>query len=303
MDLQILRFFVASADTGSFSAAAEKLHYAQSNLSTRIAQLEKELETTLFYRYKKGIALTAKGNVFYNYAVRILSLSEEAILAMKDSETARGKLMIGSIEATALRYLPSLLSEYHRKCPDVALSMQTDLNDFLPEKVLNRSIDGAFVTGPVSHPVLEEVPFRIDHLIFVGSAQYNKRQPEDLLRNAPLITFTEGSSFRRRLELLLSSKGIPYADRLTTLNSLGAMIAGISAGIGCGYLPRSVVAPYIESGLMAEYPVDDTFSELDVIFVFRRDHIRDTAFRKFLEMLESVPVRPVRSSSSTPEVR
>ena len=54
MDLQILRFFVASADAGSFSAAADRLHYAQSNLSTRIAQLETELGEPLFIAIRRG---------------------------------------------------------------------------------------------------------------------------------------------------------------------------------------------------------------------------------------------------------
>ena len=57
MDLQTLRFFVASADAGSFSAAAENLHYAQSNLSNRIKQLEEELGEPLFYRHKRGVFL------------------------------------------------------------------------------------------------------------------------------------------------------------------------------------------------------------------------------------------------------
>ena len=69
MDLQTLRFFVASADAGSFSAAAENLHYAQSNLSNRIKQLEEELGEPLFYRHKRGVSLTAKGKVFYDYSI------------------------------------------------------------------------------------------------------------------------------------------------------------------------------------------------------------------------------------------
>ena len=60
MDLQTLRFFVAAAEAGSFSAAAEDLNYAQSNLSNRIKQLEEELGEPLFYRYRRGVALTAK---------------------------------------------------------------------------------------------------------------------------------------------------------------------------------------------------------------------------------------------------
>ena len=74
-------------------------------------------------------------------------------------------------------------------------------------------------------------------------------------------------------------------DRHTVLNSLGAMIANICAGIGCGYLPRSIVQPYIDRGVMVEYMLDDPFSALDVVFIYRKDHIQDAAFRFFLNML------------------
>lgn len=285
MDLQILRFFVASADAGSFSSAADRLHYAQSNLSTRIAQLETELGEPLFYRYKKGITLTAKGNILYHYAIRILSLADEAVIAVQDHETAKGQLQLGSIEATALGDLPSLFASYHQKYPEVSLSLQTELNDVFTEKVLSRRLDGAFVTGPVDQPLLEEIPFRTDELIFVGNESFSEYSVDELLRRAPLITFPDGSSFRRRLELLLASRGLSLTDRLTTLNSLAAMIANISAGLGCGYLPRSIVEQYLRNGLMCEYPVDSPYSRLNVVFIYRRDHVQDAAFRYFLEML------------------
>ena len=169
MDLQTLRFFVASADAGSFSAAGEKLRYAQSNLSNRIRQLEEELGEPLFYRYKRGVTLTAKGKVFYDYAQRVLLLTEEAVTVIRDMEHPRGSLKLGSLEATALKHLPSLLSEYHRMYPDVSLSLQTDMNDVFLGQVLSRKIDGAFVSGPVNHPEIEEKYFRSEKLVLVGN--------------------------------------------------------------------------------------------------------------------------------------
>lgn len=74
-------------------------------------------------------------------------------------------------------------------------------------------------------------------------------------------------------------------DRLTVLNSLGAMVTNICAGIGCGYLPRSIVQMYIDRGLMVEYALDDPFSSLDVVFIYRKDHIQDAAFRYFLDQV------------------
>ena len=86
MDFQTLLFFTETARTGSFSAAAENLNYAQSNLSSRIKQLEEELDNSLFYRHKRGVSLTAKGELFYEYALRILDLRDEAVKAIRDMD-------------------------------------------------------------------------------------------------------------------------------------------------------------------------------------------------------------------------
>ena len=102
----------------------------------------------------------------------------------------------------------------------------------------------------------------------------------------PLITFPEGSIFRRRLELLLSSRKALYADRFLIFNSLGAMISNICAGIGYGYLPWTIVEHYLASGAMREYPLDDPYADLEIFFVYRKDHIMDAAFRYFLEKVE-----------------
>ena len=152
MDFQSLRFFVAAAETGSFSGAAEATNYAQSNLSGRMKQLEDELGEKLFYRNRRGVSLTAKGMLFYDYAVRLLKLSDDAVSVIQNMDHPQGRLHIGSIEATALGDLPPLLSAYHRANPDVQLSVQTELNEFFLPQVLKSALDGAFVAGPVSHP-------------------------------------------------------------------------------------------------------------------------------------------------------
>ena len=267
MDLQVLRFFVTVAQEGGFTAASEKLHYAQSNLSTRIRQMEEELGETLFYRNKRGVTLTAKGELFYEYANRILNMSEEAMTAMRDMDHARGSLTIGSIEATALGDLPGLFAEYHRDYPDVKLSLTTDMNDVFVDKVLNREIDGAFVAESPERKELNELFIRKDKLVFVTSIQEESSDIWELLKTAPVITFPEGSIFRRRLELLLASRGIISPSQMIVLNSLGAQMVNITSGLGVGYLPESIIGPYAAQGLM-------------------KRHTLDAAFRYFLEKVE-----------------
>lgn len=288
MDLQVLRFFVTVAQEGSFTAASERLHYAQSNLSTRIRQMEEELGETLFYRNKRGVTLTAKGELFYEYANRILNMSEEAITAMRDMDHARGSLTIGAIEATALGDLPKLFANYHKEYPDVKLSLTTDLNDVFADKVLNREIDGAFVAESPQRTELEEIFIKKEKLVFVTSTQEQAPDLWELLKTVPIITFPEGSIFRRRLELLLASHGNLSPAQMIILNSLGAQLVNISSGLGIGYLPESITESYVAQGLMKKYELEDKdrLSELDITFIYRRDHIMDAAFRFFLERLK-----------------
>ena len=286
MDLQTLRFFVISAEKGSFSAAADSLQYAQSNLSGRMKQLEAELGEKLFYRDRRGVALTSKGSAFYEYARKIIDLSDEAVVAMKNMEHACGKLMIGTIEATAFTELPSLLLGYRRENPDVQLSLKVDLNDVFLKPVMERALDGAFIAGPVIHPELTSIRLKRERLVLVGSRNEAILSADEILREAPLVTFPEGSVFRRRLELLLASGKLSFQDRMTYVNSLGAMIATISAGVGYGYLPLSIVEPYIREGLVNIYPFEDPYSEYDVVFAYRRDHIMDAAFRNFIGFVQ-----------------
>ena len=287
MDLQTIRFFVEAANTGSFSAAAESLQYAQPNLSTRMKQLESELGETLFYRDKRGVSLTSKGSTFYEYAKQILQLSDEAVVSMKNMEHACGNLRLGSIEATAFADLPALLLAYRKDNPDVRLSLKVDLNDVFLKPVLDRALDGAFIAGPVVHPELTSIKLKQEQLVLVGSKTEEGLSIERILEHAPLITFPEGSVFRQHLELLLSSRNLSWQDRTTYVNSLGAMIATISAGIGFGYLPLSIVESFVRQGVVSVYPFEDPFSDYDVVFIYRRDHVMDAAFKNFIALIQS----------------
>ena len=84
LDLQTLRFFCAAVEEGSLTRAAQRLNYAQSNLSTRIHALEEELGAVLFERSSEGVRLTAGGEVLYAYAQRLLHLAGETASAVRE---------------------------------------------------------------------------------------------------------------------------------------------------------------------------------------------------------------------------
>jgi DNA-binding transcriptional LysR family regulator len=88
MELKALRYFVKVCEVGGFARAAEALGTSQSNISVRIARLEKELGGSVFERHYRGVELTARGKTLYGYARRVLDLLEEASQSLNDRDAA-----------------------------------------------------------------------------------------------------------------------------------------------------------------------------------------------------------------------
>jgi len=124
MDLSDLQIFSAVVHEGSVTRAAERLRRVQSNVTTRIRQLEEDLRVTLFIREGKRLHLAPAGQVLLGYAERLLALAEEARGAVHD-EQPRGTFRLGAMESTAAVRLPGLLSEYHKRHPGVVLELRT----------------------------------------------------------------------------------------------------------------------------------------------------------------------------------
>lgn len=294
MDLQTLRFFRAAASEGSLSKAAQKMNYAQSNLSTKITQLEKELHTELFYRYNHGVALTPKGEQLLNYTVRLLNLAEETENALKDDGTARGELSIGSMESTAMTILPALLSAYHKENPNVELIIRTGTTELLLKSVLDHTLDGAFVAGSVRHPQLASKLVRSEKLVLITDAatevdfgdmeQDASCKLRESILQRPLLVFPSGCSYRRTLENWLRADGL-YPDKIIEFNSLGAIIASVSAGLGISLFPEAVVHTYTASGTVRCHAIPEQFAEVPTMFVYRQDGFVESSLKQFIRKI------------------
>ena len=118
MDLVALQIFKTVAEEGGITRAAVKLHRVQSNVTTRIKQLEASLGTALFLRQNRRLSLSAEGRRLLAYADQLLRLSSEAQAALRDG-VPRGVLRIGTLESTAATRLPPVLSRFHRAYPEV----------------------------------------------------------------------------------------------------------------------------------------------------------------------------------------
>jgi DNA-binding transcriptional LysR family regulator len=131
MDLAELRIFTAVVREGGVTRAAERLHRVQSNVTTRIRQLEDKLGTELFIRDGKRLHLTPSGQVLLGYADKLLALADEARTAVHDPRP-RGLFRLGAMESTAAVRLPGPLNRFNRLYPEVTLELRTAIRKHWP---------------------------------------------------------------------------------------------------------------------------------------------------------------------------
>src|SRR5262245_59033852 len=168
IDLESLKIFRTVVDEGGVVRAARKLNRVQSNVTTRIRQLEQVLGTRLFRREGRSIRLSAEGQTLLAYADRLLRLADEAVSEMRTGKP-RGAFRLGSPETTAGTRLPPLLSRYHSAYPEVVVELAVAPTATLVAKVRNFELEAAFVSEPFMAPELESRPVFEEELVLATS--------------------------------------------------------------------------------------------------------------------------------------
>jgi len=277
LDLNDLRIFSAVADEASISKAAEKLNYVQSNVTTRIRQLEDRLGVSLFNRQSRGVSLTVPGRQLQEYAIRILALASEAERAVQEQGVPAGTLSIGAMETTAAIRLPELLASYHNAYPNVELQVVTGTSEELLARVIGYKLDTALVAGAVEHPELEsEQVFQEELVLAVPSGT-----ELDTLRKRTVLVFRRGCSYRARLEQWLRDEGlVPF--QVMEFGTVEGIIGCVRAGMGIALLPRGVFRN--ETGLELR-PLPTSVAQVATRLVWRRDAAVSKALQEFRNLV------------------
>ncbi len=241
MDLSSLEIFRAVAHEASVTRAAQQLQRAQSNVTTRIRQLEEDLGVELFLRDGKRMSLTERGSEFLAYAEQLLALADEARQSMHPAEPG-GRLRLGSMESTAASRLPALLASYHKACPRVALEVSTGTSRALFDGVRARRLDCALVAagpgwaGELDGSGLRGEPLFREELLMILPAEHPPVHDVAEVRLRTLAGFARGCTYRQLAE---DSLGTPLT--VQEVGSYHAILACVSAGACVGVLPRSVL--------------------------------------------------------------
>jgi DNA-binding transcriptional LysR family regulator len=272
MELTDLLTFSTVARLGGITRAAEELNTVQSNVTQRIKALEAEIGTALFERHSRGMSLTGAGRRLLPYAQRMAALSREAVLAARDDGEPKGPLSIGSMETTAAVRLPALLAEFHRRYPAVRLTLRTAPTADLVAAVLDGSLDGAFVAGPIEHAELSATPAFTEELVLVTAQRWTSLAalragtPES---GPTALVFRTGCTYRQRLEQVFTEFGWPSAVRFE-FGTLDGMVGCVAADMGVTLLPRAVVERDHVQRDVIFHKLNPQHAHVETLFIQRR---------------------------------
>lgn len=268
MDLSDLRIFVAVVREGGVTRAAERLHRVQSNVTTRVRQLEEDLGVALFVREGKRLRLAPQGQVLLGYANRLLALADEARNALQDARP-RGTFRLGAMESTAAVRLPGLLSEYHQRHSGVVLELRTGNPQVLASAILAGDLDAALVAEPIADEPFEKALAFEEELVIIAAANHSLigKKGGDLPRT--IIVFEHGCPHRKRLEDWYAKRN-EMPERMVELASYHAMLGCVVAGMGVALIPRSVLATFPDRRLLSVHPLGRTENRAWTVLIWRK---------------------------------
>lgn len=246
MELANLAAFIAIADHGSFSAAAERLHLTQPAVSKRIALLEGQLQARLFDRLGRQIVLTEAGQALLPRARRILGELEDTRRALDnlDNEVG-GRLSLATSHHIGLHRLPALLRQFTAAHPRAALDIRFLDSELAYQEVLQGQVELAVTTlGPQTLPPLLATPVWRDPLEFVVAPRHSlaQRVGVDLPAIAahPAVLPDPGTFTHRIVGDLFAAQGLTPSLRMTT-NYLETIKMLVSVGLAWSVLPHSLI--------------------------------------------------------------
>lgn len=246
MDLNGLRSFVAVAEAGGFSAAAQQLHRTQPAISKRIAALEEQIDRRLFDRIGRRVQLTDAGRALLPYARQCLASLDDGVHALSRlGDAVAGRLSIGTSHHIGLHRLPPVLGAYTQRYPAVDLDIHFMDSEVACEAVLAGELELGIVTLPTNppptlacQPVWDD-PLRV--VVAAGDPWCSRPSlPIQALAERPAVLPDEATYTHRIIRAELARHGIAPRVRLAT-NYLETLKMLVSIGLGWSLLPETMV--------------------------------------------------------------
>jgi DNA-binding transcriptional LysR family regulator len=247
VELRQLKYFVAVAEESHFTRAAERLHVAQSGLSSSIRSLERELGTTLFRRSTRSVQLTPSGRALLAQARRAIAATDAAKDAVAAVEgLMRGDLAIGSLQCLHAVHLPTVLAGFAMAHPGLEIRLRHGGSSELTDLVCEGRLDLALVSRPAQSPDgIVVSPLAAEPLVLACAPSHPLAARDevglDVLGGERFVDFQPDWGTRRETDEALAACGVErrVCMEVTDVHSLLDLVAN---DLGVALVPRSFSA-------------------------------------------------------------
>ena len=273
MNTEELKTFIFLSKVKNFTLAAEQLYVAQSTVTNRISELEKEVGKRLFARGSKNVTLTEAGKIFLSYAERILELQETSLDELNALSLHSRKFSIGAINATYETYVKPLVDEVLKDNEITSVTVKLGHSLDLIQQLQDNMLDMVFSAVPLKRLGYVCDVYDMDHVVLVcgkGKNEYPDGVSKAQLPKLPYFmcdfTLSEAGVFIRslfpknhvfRLDVDNSSKLLPYLEQ----------------GLGYSFLPYKLVKDKLQSGVLEEVKLKDFVApKVTTYLIYHQDY-------------------------------
>ena len=252
MDLRQLEIIRAIADTGSFTAAGEKLHVSQSAISRQILLLEEELGEPVFHRIGRRIRITPAGESLLQLSHRVFRDLQETVSTISDTrESLSGTMRLVGGMTVCLYVFPALLAEVRRVHPHLDMKVTVGSAERSIAMLRSGAGDLGMITLPVEATDLVSVPALEEELLLITYpahplAKKKSITPADL-DTQDFVLFETGSITRRLVESFFAREGVE-AEIIMETENVEIIKAMVRNGLGISIIPSQAAASDVRTG-------------------------------------------------------
>jgi LysR family hydrogen peroxide-inducible transcriptional activator len=291
MDLRQLRYFVAIAEAGTMTRAAERCHVAQPSLSQQIAKLERTLGVALFDRLARGVALTPAGKALLPRARGMLADAEEIrVRIAQDVADGAGRFAVGVIPTIAPYTLHRILPRLQEEFPAAEIIIREDLTDHVTEAVEDNELDLAVTSTPIRSELLEVEVVDSEPLMLVLPSGHPLGDapavdPADV-RDEPTIILNAMHCLGEQMQGFCTRTGMGRSV-VCEGTQLGTVLELVAAGMGISLVPR-MAARQDDSPRRRYLSFTGAGGWRDIALVRRRDRSESKVAQRFSELLRQL---------------
>ena len=288
-----LNYFVAVAEHGSVSAAAQSLSISQSAVTEAVKDLEADLGVQLFVRHSRGLRITHRGHQFLRHASTILSDVASARQAFAgEAQETQGKLHLGMTSLVAGYVISDFLAQYRRANPEVEINAIEESSEYLEHLLIGGELDVAvMMTSRVTErhalhtEALDVSPYRLWMPMGHRLAAQNSISLSDL-KDEPLIMLNIDEMEQETVKLLSVFGTRPrVAFRTRSVEAVRSLVA---TGAGLALLPDLVYRPWsLEGDRIEARDVSGALPVVQVGLAWRRGSTLSKAAREFIDVAQS----------------